>query len=558
MNGGFDTLNSLYEAYKSGDYFKAESGIRTHLETSPNDVQALQLGALTALSLNQTVTAHQRVDRATALTPMTAELANIRGRVLKMSGDWAAAEDAYNSAIELDPDFHRAKINRLNLFLVSEQPKKVLDGLKTDFDFGELGVVAQIQALTDLGHYQQALDKTQPLSHQDYADQQTFQSIKCYAGLGRLEDMESALKALLITSALFAKAMNVVVNFYEMRGLRNKALSVLDKLPEDCPVAVKLEGNRLWKALGRAQDAKTNLQSIFQNNPKDVGALCDVANEARQEGQFSKSCDLYKQALELRPGDFSVMAGYAQAAISNNRFEDAHALLQAGLNQAPNNQLLLALVATLLRKMGRDHRQLYNYDAFVKVYDLSPPEGYSNMTAFNRALKARLDQLHVYKAAPINQTLKSGSQTELDLALIDDPILQSFFMAVDQPIREYIDGLDNNPHHPLSRRRGKGYRISGAWSIRLAQDGHHINHVHPMGWLSSAYYVDLPKSVNESNREGWIQFGQPNLNIDLQAEHFVQPKAGRLVLFPSYMWHGTIPFKGPDTRLTLPFDVVPA
>jgi len=208
--------------------------------------------------------------------------------------------------------------------------------------------------------------------------------------------------------------------------------------------------------------------------------------------------------------------------------------------------------------MGRDHRQLYNYDAFVKAYDLSPPEGYTDMTAFNTALKARLDQLHVYKAAPINQTLKSGSQTELDLALIDDPILQSFFKAVDEPIRNYIDGLDNNPHHPLSRRRGKGYRISGAWSIRLAQDGHHINHVHPMGWLSSAYYVDLPTSVNESNREGWIQFGQPNLNIDLDAEHFVQPKVGRLVLFPSYMWHGTIAFKGPDTRLTLPFDVVPA
>ena len=32
---------------------------------------------------------------------------------------------------------------------------------------------------------------------------------------------------------------------------------------------------------------------------------------------------------------------------------------------------------------------------------------------------------------------------------------------------------------------------------------------------------------------------------------------GRLVLFPSYMWHGTIPFHDAQPRTTIAFDVVP-
>ena len=43
----------------------------------------------------------------------------------------------------------------------------------------------------------------------------------------------------------------------------------------------------------------------------------------------------------------------------------------------------------------------------------------------------------------------------------------------------------------------------------------------------------------------------------LEAEHFIKPEPGLLVLFPSYMWHGTVPFSGEETRLTMAFDIVP-
>jgi hypothetical protein len=40
--------------------------------------------------------------------------------------------------------------------------------------------------------------------------------------------------------------------------------------------------------------------------------------------------------------------------------------------------------------------------------------------------------------------------------------------------------------------------------------------------------------------------------------HVVRPTVGMLVLFPSYFWHGTVPFTGSRARLTVAFDIVPA
>jgi len=43
----------------------------------------------------------------------------------------------------------------------------------------------------------------------------------------------------------------------------------------------------------------------------------------------------------------------------------------------------------------------------------------------------------------------------------------------------------------------------------------------------------------------------------LAAEHYVRPEPGHLALFPSYMWHGTVPFGGDRPRMTIAFDIAP-
>jgi hypothetical protein len=83
--------------------------------------------------------------------------------------------------------------------------------------------------------------------------------------------------------------------------------------------------------------------------------------------------------------------------------------------------------------------------------------------------------------------------------------------------------------------------------------------VHPQGWFSSAFYVDLPPAIGQGHA-GWLAFGRPGIPVSptLEPLRYVRPQPGKLALFPSHFWHGTEPFGGSDARLTVAFDLVPA
>jgi hypothetical protein len=89
--------------------------------------------------------------------------------------------------------------------------------------------------------------------------------------------------------------------------------------------------------------------------------------------------------------------------------------------------------------------------------------------------------------------------------------------------------------------------------------GFHVNHIHN-GWISSVYYVDVPEIAADAQaHQGWLKFGEPSADLGFgnAVRRLVQPKPGRLVLFPSYLWHGTVPFNSDETRMTIAFDAMP-
>ena len=224
----------------------------------------------------------------------------------------------------------------------------------------------------------------------------------------------------------------------------------------------------------------------------------------------------------------------------------------------PGDQHALAMLATAGRLVGdASYKELYNYDDFVRSYTLSTPSGWDSLTEYLQDLGAALRARHPFETHPFSNSEEHGSKIS-DLLEMDDPAIKAIREAIGPALDAHIQHLGTGTDALRSRNTGR-WKIDGIWSVWLKPDGFHHNHVHPTGWLSSACYIELPDSVAAGGQEGWIKFGEPGVVTQpkLAHEHAVQPEPGMLVLFPSYMWHGTIPFSGDKPRLAIAFDIVP-
>ncbi|MDX3775202.1 putative 2OG-Fe(II) oxygenase [Chromatiaceae bacterium AAb-1] len=274
-----------------------------------------------------------------------------------------------------------------------------------------------------------------------------------------------------------------------------------------------------------------------------------------------------KQALEIAPATFSVrvMASYVYASAGNGEMALQHACEAERIE--PRNQEALACKATslyLLYKTTGDnaylerYQQLYDYKRFVAKVPVDIPVGWDTREAFFADLAQELKSLHPFKTHPFGQSVRAGSQLP-NLLSLNNPLVNTFKDAIEGPINRYLQALGNGDD-PLAKHNNGAWECSGIWSVWLPPGGYHENHIHPKGWLSSACYIELPDvTADEDEKAGWLKLGQPMFPTqpELGIEQWVKPEVGHLVLFPSYMWHGTSVFKGDKPRLSIALDIVP-
>lgn len=177
------------------------------------------------------------------------------------------------------------------------------------------------------------------------------------------------------------------------------------------------------------------------------------------------------------------------------------------------------------------------------------------------SLADTLRHLHTMREPWHEQSVRGGTQTERPLLLRIDPVIASVRTKIEAAVARYISDLPAaDPHHPLLGSPRGRFLFAGSWSVRLRPGGFHAMHTHPMGWISSALYVTVPEGEALGPAPaGHLQFGSPppELHLPLAPYGAIAPKPGRLVLFPSTMWHGTVPFSDGE-RMTIAFDVIPA
>ena len=70
-------------------------------------------------------------------------------------------------------------------------------------------------------------------------------------------------------------------------------------------------------------------------------------------------------------------------------------MCEKSLALAPHDQVALAVLGTAWRMLGDERDEMLNgYDSLIRIFDLEPPEGFSDMESFNAELNAWLDRMH--------------------------------------------------------------------------------------------------------------------------------------------------------------------
>jgi tetratricopeptide (TPR) repeat protein len=313
--------------------------------------------------------------------------------------------------------------------------------------------------------------------------------------------------------------------------------------------------------LNRPDEAKFAFSRALELAPDDPHALSGMARTAEVMNDAARAIALHARNHSRHPENVDATIDYASAMLRQGEVGTASKLVETALRARPYDQGGLALLGLCDRASKNDREfVIHDFDRFVRVFDLDPPPGYSSTAVFNAALAKYLESLHTDKREYFTQTLRGGTRLFGEVFNNGHRMVEQVRPLIEAAISAYIVGLDSSESHPFLARRAPNFRYSGSWSSRLSDSGYHLNHYHSEGWISACYYVAVPAiAADTAARQGWIKFGQPTTDFgpEFSPRLFVQPKPGRLVLFPSYMWHGTEPFSSPQSRTTIAFDIVP-
>ena len=512
-------------------YRGAEKFYRRALELAPGHLPARHSLALTLNDLGRPAEAEVLCRELLATSGDDAETWVLLGLTLAKLQRLPESEAAYRRAIELDPHNKIAHHNLGAVLSQMERPEAALAALQNAGTLGQNSYELAFnrgRALLDLNDVAGA--------EQEFERAMTLKPANVEAQL------QLARVRYMLGDAKFA------------RSLADAAGANRDDLGLQL-----LFAEVLWRA-GKLSGAEAVLQDLVTRDVGGAHVRSTLASVLHEDGRLKEAESFAMQAASTAPTDAVVIETLVSILLSRGRPEDAMPFIKTHRRLTPESQAWVAYEATAARLLGHEiYPHLYDYERLIRVFDVEAPPGWSSMDELNAALVKTLGDRHRLHSHPLDQSLRNGTQTSRSLLAESDPAIKAILAAFEDPIEEYRRLIGTDAAHPLSARNTGRTSFTGAWSVRLRRLGYHVNHFHPDGWLSSAYYVDVPpEAADPDARSGWIKFGEPRYEVPgAGAERFIQPRPGRLVLFPSYMWHGTTAIQGDAPRLTIAFDVKP-
>ncbi|MGJ8620377.1 MAG: tetratricopeptide repeat protein [Methylophilaceae bacterium] len=402
--------------------------------------------------------------------------------------------------------------------------------------------------------------------------------------------------------ANYQKAITLNPKFFEAYGNLGTVYQRLGQLDEAINsyqkgLAINTQDARGYFNLGTALRDKGSLSEAIASYRKAIAlfpnytdAYNNLGETLRDSGDMDAAVKHYQQALSRNPnhpnanynmGEFLYLAKkYSEAAnfferaqlddwqarqmyclYKAERYEDFKTTLDHVVLHTRHTS---PFIATLSTHYAINFKQEDPYNFCKNGCDYVYQKSITELAEPNSPLLKELlyDIEHADIAERVQGMLNYGRQSAGNLFKRPEASFRKLGDIVKQEFKNYKAHFAAS-NCELIQSFPEELAFTSSWYVIMQQGGSISSHIHEIGWISGAVYLSIPES---DGKEGAFEYGThgdsypilpPNSEHDFPIAHTL-PNIGDIVLFPSSLFHRTIPFQANEKRICIAFDLKPS
>ncbi len=337
---------------------------------------------------------------------------------------------------------------------------------------------------------------------------------------------------------------------------------------------------------GHHEEAIREFRLALSLDPDFADAWNDLGETLRDRGEMGEAIHCYQQALKAQPHHDRALYNLGEFYCLSERLIEAIPYFEgSGFADAPYRALQCLYKTGQFERFKQQFEQLAAHQPHRSILLGTLSQHYATnfrledaynfcKTPMDYVLHTRIDALaepdslflrdllhdiqHLAIAERKQGRLYYGMQSAGNLLKRTEPSIRRLADLLKEQISAYQQRFVPSPYE-LIQAFPTELDFASSWYLRMKQGGYLTSHIHEEGWISGCVYLQLPEKNNA--HEGSFEYSTdgddyPRLHDDFPKQ-IVDQQVGDLVLFPSSLFHRTLPFHSERERVCVAFDVKP-
>ena len=311
----------------------------------------------------------------------------------------------------------------------------------------------------------------------------------------------------------------------------------------------------IQRELGEHQKAISSYEKAIQINPNYADVYNNLGRVLQELGEQQKAMSCFEKAIEINPSHTNALHNMLRFLYTMDDQSIFFKKLDDRIKQGEINALIGSLSSRSEIKYGIKRLNPFCEDPLKYVLKTNLTERYDFKNIFVKGVKNIIKDDMVLRRR--QDLITNGYQTAGNLFVQKNDFIDKIKNIIHLEIEKYQIHFKDSKEG-LIRSWPTTPNLNG-WLVSMKSGGKLSAHMHEEGWVSGSVYINVPPKLktNSGNLVVCIEDEKHTTGKNINQKKIIDVVTGSLCLFPSSLYHYTIPFEAEEERIVLAFDLMP-